>query len=48
MSTTPSPLPIFSILALAGEAHSATAASAVKRQLPVKRILRCDMAISLL
>src|SRR5882672_7905337 len=43
MSTTPSPLPIFSILARAGEAHSATTASAVSRKLPDKRSLRHDI-----
>src|SRR6266850_7864239 len=43
ISTTPSPLPIFSILDRAGEAHSATTASAVSRKLPDKRSLRHDI-----
>src|SRR6266403_2438679 len=43
ISTTPSPLPIFSILDRAGEAHSATTASAVSRKLPDRRSLRHDI-----
>src|SRR6267142_4337126 len=43
ISTTPSPLPILSILAMAGEAHSAAAASAATRKLPEKRSLRHDI-----